>query len=113
MNRGALAERFVGLELQKRSSPFDQGELYYWHRESRASTAEVDYVVAHEGRILPIEVKFGTRGAMRSLRLMMEEKNLPCAIRASQENRAAYDKIQVLPLYLIAEFSRLLADAEV
>lgn len=111
VNRGALAELFVGLELQKMGSPFEEAALYYWHREARASSAEVDYLMPQDGRVLPIEVKSGKTGAMRSLRLLMEEKKLSLAIRASQENLSAYGPIRVIPLYLISEFPRLLTTA--
>ncbi|MBM3410449.1 MAG: DUF4143 domain-containing protein, partial [Bacteroidetes bacterium] len=38
--------------------------LYYWHREAKNSKAEVDYVVQRQDRIVPVEVKAGTKGAM-------------------------------------------------
>ncbi len=111
VNRGALAELFVGLELQKMGSPFETPELYYWHREARGSSAEVDYLMPYAGRVLPIEVKSGKTGAMRSLRLLLEEKQLPLAVRASQENLSAYGSVRVIPLYFISEFPRLLAES--
>lgn len=110
VNRGALAELFVGLELQKMGSPFEVPALYYWHREARGSSAEVDYLMPYAGRVLPIEVKSGKTGAMRSLHLLLEEKKLPLAVRASQENFSAYGAVRVIPLYLISEFPRLLAE---
>ena len=110
VNRGALVELFVGLELQKMGSPFETPALYYWHREARGSSAEVDYLMPYGGRVLPIEVKSGKSGAMRSVRLLMEEKQLPLAVRTSQENLSAYDSVRVIPLYLISEFPRLLSE---
>jgi uncharacterized protein len=56
-------------------------ELNYWLREGRTSNAEVDFVVALEGRIIPIEVKAGGRGSLRSLHQFAGEKSAPLAVR--------------------------------
>ena len=47
----------------------------YWSRagEARGSSAEVDYLVAMDGRIVPIEVKSGPAGKLRSLHLLLRE----------------------------------------
>jgi len=45
VNKGNLAEVFVGNELIKYLSQTQKKDIYYWHRESRASNAEVDYVI--------------------------------------------------------------------
>ena len=108
VNRGKLAELFVGLELKKGGSPFSDAPLYYWHREERGSNAEVDYLVQHENSVLPIEVKSGVSGSMKSLRLLMKEKELGLGIRASEENLGRLDSIRIVPLYLIGELSRVL-----
>jgi predicted AAA+ superfamily ATPase len=65
---GALAEQFVGQELLAATG----GELYYWAREERGSTAEVDYLIDARGRVLPIEVKAGPAGLLRSLHMLLE-----------------------------------------
>lgn len=64
MNKGSIAELFVGLELLKSSDAYEKTALYYWHREAKNSKAEVDYVVQRQDRIVPVEVKAGTKGAM-------------------------------------------------
>lgn len=69
VNRGALAETFVGTELVKNYSPYQNDNLYCWHREKKDSNAEVDYVISCRGVIYPIEVKSGVRGSMQSLRI--------------------------------------------
>jgi predicted AAA+ superfamily ATPase len=57
VNEGALAEQFIGQHL----AFLDPGKpsLHYWLREGKSENAEVDYVVAEDGKILPIEVKAG------------------------------------------------------
>jgi Holliday junction resolvase-like predicted endonuclease len=73
--------------------------LYYWHREARASNAEVDYVLQHNGRIVPVEVKAGGKGAMKSMHLFLQEHKLPLGIRLSQENFSRYGAVMSMPLY--------------
>ncbi|MBI4703730.1 MAG: ATP-binding protein [Deltaproteobacteria bacterium] len=72
--RGALAEQFVGQELlASLGSQAAGGGIYYWAREAKSSTAEVDYLVASGGRVRPIEVKSGPAGRLRSMRLLLEQ----------------------------------------
>lgn len=102
VNRGAVAEAFVGIELVKSSSCFMPRELYCWHKEKTSSNAEVDYVVQIGGEIHPIEVKAGTSGSMQSMRVFLQQKNIPWGIRTSLENFCQYNDIKVYPLYAIA-----------
>ena len=99
INKGSIAELFVGLELLKSSDAYERTALYYWHREAKNSKAEVDYVVQRQDRIVPVEVKAGTKGAMQSLYLFMDEKKSSFGVRLSLENFAEYDRVKVLPLY--------------
>jgi predicted AAA+ superfamily ATPase len=102
VNRGALAEIFVGLELVKNSSCYSKFPLYYWQREKSQSNAQVDFLLQRGEQILPIEVKSGTQGAMQSLRLFMKEKRIETGIRTSLENFAQYENINVYPMYAIS-----------
>ena len=99
VNRGAMTEVFCGLELVHSQAGNYKPELYYWHRESRGSQAEVDYVISSRSNVLPIEVKAGSKGQMQSMNIFLKERNLPRGVRISQENFSVYDHIQVLPLY--------------
>ncbi|MCQ2393388.1 MAG: DUF4143 domain-containing protein [Kiritimatiellae bacterium] len=113
INRGKLAEMFTALELVKNASSLDDAQLFYWHREARNSNAEVDYVVQFRNQILPIEVKSGTSGLMTSLRLLMNEKHFPLAVRTSVENFGLLDDgVRIIPLYMIGEYARILREAE-
>ena len=101
INKGNLAEQFVGLELIKSGSCYQNQALYYWHREAKSSNAEVDYVISISQKIVPLEVKSGTKGSMQSLYLFLREKNLDRGIRISNENFSTYDSIEVYPLYAV------------
>ena len=58
--QSALAEQFVGQEMASTG----QEELYYWSREAKSSSAEVDYLSVQEGAICPVEVKSGAAGRL-------------------------------------------------
>ncbi len=111
INSGKLAEVLVGLELLKSSDAFTDRDLFYWHREAANSTAEVDYLMQHNGAVLPVEVKAGRRGAMKSLHLLMAEKGLALGLRTSQENLGCVGDVRIVPHYMIGEWKRLLSDA--
>ena len=69
IHEGALAEQFVGQELR-----VSQGsDLHYWARAAKSSNAEVDYLVVVDGSVLPVEVKAGPAGRLRSLHLLLEQ----------------------------------------
>lgn len=101
VNRGAIAETFVGTELVKNTSPYNHNSLFCWHREHKDAQAEVDYVIARNGIVCPVEVKSGTRGSMQSMRIFLSSKGLQRGIRTSLENFSAYDDVDVYPLYAI------------
>ncbi len=102
VNKGGIAEQFIGLEILKNSSCYNQTELFYWHREALNSNAEVDYLVQNKNEIVPIEVKAGSKGSMNSMFLFLKEKKSNYGCRLSLENFAEYDNIKVYPLYAYA-----------
>jgi len=102
VNRGAIAEMFVGLEIIKSISSYEEAELYCWVREKRNSQAQVDFVIQKGEKIIPIEVKSGAQGAMQSLREFMKEKEAKTGIRTSLENFFQIENINSYPLYAIS-----------
>jgi predicted AAA+ superfamily ATPase len=66
---GAMAEQFVGQELLAAG----EAELYYWSREAKSSSAEVDYLLARKEGTVPVEVKSGPSGRLRSLHLFRSQ----------------------------------------
>jgi len=106
INKGAVAEIFVGCELKKNASYYSDDELYYWVREKKNASAQVDFVVQCGETIVPVEVKSGKQGKMQSMWMFLKEKNSPYGIRTSLENFCTYQNIKVYPLYAIGNLVR-------
>jgi predicted AAA+ superfamily ATPase len=104
VNKGALAELFVGLELLKASISVPS-RLYYWQREKSGSSAEIDYVIERHTDIVPVEIKAGTKGSMQSMFQFLSEKNYDYGIRCSMENFGVYRNIRIYPLYAASQLS--------
>lgn len=80
-NEGAIAEQAVGQLLRLTGYANEDPALWYWQRAAKSSAAEVDYLVAPTSHVLPIEVKSGPGGAMRSLHQFMAGRDLSWAVR--------------------------------
>ncbi|MCD4793303.1 MAG: AAA family ATPase [Bacteroidales bacterium] len=96
--KGALAEQFVGQEFIAAG----QKELYYWSRNAKSSNAEVDYLLVKQNKIIPIEVKSGVSGSLKSLHLLLNTyKNCEDAYIFSdaQPDKIQEQKLMFLPLY--------------
>ncbi len=98
VNRGALTEQYVGQQLLTTQPSDDRAKLFYWHRDARGSQAEVDYVIAVDDCIVPLEVKSGKSGRLRSLNLFMEAHHSSLGIKLSQEAFDAKGAIWTIPL---------------
>lgn len=107
INKGNIAELFVGLEMQKYQSPYHRNELFYWHREAKNSNAEVDFLYTKNGDIFPVEIKSGKSGSMRSMYIFLEEKKKEKGFRLSLANFATYDKVEVYPLYAVSSLTNI------
>lgn len=96
--KGALSEQFVGQELISAG----QDELYYWARDAKSSNAEIDYLVEKEGQIIPVEVKSGSAGSLKSLHLLLGTfKNIEKAYVFSDNQFATLNEQKLIfyPLY--------------
>lgn len=82
-HRGIIAEHITGQELL--ASKFSiSNKLNFWIREKKESDAEVDYVLPWQGKLIPIEVKSGSMGKLRSLNQYMDRSPHTFAIRIYQ-----------------------------
>jgi predicted AAA+ superfamily ATPase len=108
INRGSLAEQFVGQELITLPPNYYPKELYYWEREKPGSTAEVDYIINVGEQIIPVEVKAGKTGSLRSLQEFLNEKNQPYGIRISMKSLSFKGRVLSIPLYMISQLDRII-----
>lgn len=114
VNKGPLAEQTAGLELLHYQTPNIRHDLYFWVRQAKNSLAEIDYITTRNMSVLPIEVKTGTQGGMKSLWIFMREKRLSEAVRCSLENFGEFEHIdkednsairhvKICPLYALSQ----------
>lgn len=93
---GAWAEQFVGQQLL--ANHFQP--LHYWARTKANSSAEVDFLIEKEGKIIPIEVKSGKSGKLRSLHILLSEHpNIKEALIYSKAQDGREGKLRFLPIY--------------
>ncbi len=119
-NRGEMAEQFIGQHLLYCGARFMLPEVYYWSREKNQSNAEIDYLLQFNNKILPIEVKSGKTGTLKSLHLFMKQKTLKQAVRfttnkpivemvTSGLSGSSYSyNLITLPLYMVEQTKRLI-----
>jgi predicted AAA+ superfamily ATPase len=121
VNKGELSEQYAGQHLLYRRDFYLEPELFYWNRENPGSNAEVDYVIAHGPKIVPVEIKAGKTGTLKSLHLFIRERSLKTGVRINLDvpsiarctgalptgDRYDYNLIS-LPCYLIQELDRFL-----
>ncbi|MBW2734775.1 MAG: ATP-binding protein [Deltaproteobacteria bacterium] len=121
LNRGPLAEQFVAQHLWASQAHGRRPELWYWLREGRSNNAELDFVMEHAGKnIVPIEVKAGKSGTMKSLFHFAASKhtelalrfdlNLPSLVQARHVISEGDVNLRLLslPLYMVEQARRLL-----
>jgi len=96
--RGALAEQYTAQEFlagQNRN-------LYYWDRQAKSSSAEVDFVLKKRNKLIPVEVKSGKGGTLRSLHQYMKEypgTEYGIVLSTQQYSFLKDQKLKFIPLY--------------
>ncbi len=88
--QGRIAEQIVAQEIV--SQEYMRTKLHFWAREK--GEAEIDFLFPFKDLLIPVEVKSGVVGKLRSLFLFMEKCGHPYAVRVySGENRI--DQVQL------------------
>lgn len=113
VNEGQITEQFIGQHLVELLNNTTNRQPTYWLKDGKAQNAEVDFILGLHGLVLPIEVKAGASGALRSLHEFMKRKSSPFALRFDA-NPPSQQKVNVnvrgeqisyplasLPLYLV------------
>lgn len=121
INNGGMAEQLVGQILRTITPAYVPPSLYYWQRGKKGSEAEIDYIIQCEDQVIPLEVKAGTTGTLRSLHQFVKEKKKTIAIRINsdiprigpvQVNDSSGSLIEYtllsLPFYLLGQIHRLI-----
>ncbi|MDA9272033.1 ATP-binding protein [bacterium] len=119
INSGGISEQVIGQLLSSLEPFYIAPALYYWVREQKNANAEIDYLLQQGTQILPIEVKSGTTGSLKSLHLFMALKKLSCALRINanppsqvfvqtktHQNSIEY-QLYSIPFYLTEQIHRL------
>lgn len=121
VNEGGLAEQVAGQALRAALPHFYDRALYFWCSEQKGASAEVDYLIQHGTSVVPLEVKAGTTGALKSLHHFVALRGLPLAVRVNAD-RPSITEIAVkttagvparyrllsVPFYLVGQLPRLL-----
>jgi predicted AAA+ superfamily ATPase len=102
--KGAVAEQFTGQEIIASHTPYIKPALYYWAREAKNSNAEIDYLIEKQSKIIPIEIKSGSIGRMKSMKMFLEIYKCDFGIKISQAPYKQYANIISIPFYAIEKF---------
>ena len=94
--KGALTEQFVCQQIYAELS----GVPYYWSSET--SSGEVDFVLQHSGKIIPLEVKAEENLNAKSLKNFVATYKLDFGIRTSMSDYRKQEKLINIPLYALA-----------
>lgn len=109
--KGKLAEQFVGQELISGNNE----SVYYWAREARSSNSEVDYLVQVGNKIVPVEVKSGKGGSLRSMHLFLE-KYPNCkqglVLYSGDYKQLPEQNLIFVPVYYAAYLNNLILDLD-
>ncbi len=124
VNEGSIAEQFIGQHLLYLNDGQEAPSLHYWIREQKTGNAEVDYVISRGDLILPVEVKAGKSGSLKSLLQFALDKHTKIAIRfdlnlpsiqnishkiqQNQHTETVNVTLISLPLYLVGQLNKLI-----
>ena len=78
--KGALMPHLITQELISINTISSKKPIF-WVREKTQSSAEVDLVVSYKSMIIPIEIKSGKTGKLKSLHQFIDKTNHPYAVR--------------------------------
>ncbi len=82
---GQVGEQIAGQTLVSLNTR-KNANLHYWYREQKGATSEVDYLMVINDRLVPVEVKSGKTGTLRSLHNFMDESRCDFALRIFSGN---------------------------
>jgi predicted AAA+ superfamily ATPase len=114
---GQISEHFIGQHLLYIEDGFFKPELNYWLREGSANNAEVDFLIQHESKIIPIEVKsvqYKYSKSMEQFAIQLKSKlgvcfcaDPPAVLKTPYKSCPDFNLLKI-PHYLVSELPRLL-----
>jgi hypothetical protein len=121
INEGKMAEQFVAQHLRFEKELYIRPQLHYWLREKRATNAEIDFLIQAGQFPIPVEVKSGKSGSLKSLHIFCDiyqynkavrlDLNTPsvfqCNHKISSDKRVSYELVS-LPLYMVEEIKHMI-----
>lgn len=115
--RGRVAEQVVAQELLTLTNKVSQTRAF-WSRNSKESSAEVDFVWAWQSVLYPIEVKAGHNAHLKSLHSFMDRSQCDVAIRVWSQPLSVDEVMTVngkkftlvnLPFYLVGHLPKVIS----
>jgi len=80
MYKGKITEHIVGQELLASNYSF-LNSLHFWVRDKNQSEAEIDIMYPYNSSMIPVEVKSGKSGKLRSLLYFLDNSTMDFAVR--------------------------------
>lgn len=92
--KGGMTENYVNIHLN-----INEYTQYYW--KAPRGTAEVDFIIMREGKIIPVEVKSADNTRAKSLDVYMKKYEPEYAVKISSKNFGFENNIKSIPLYAV------------
>lgn len=104
--KGALTEQYVlqQLVVENNMNP------YYWSEEN--SSGEIDFVIEHQNRIVPVEVKAEENLQAKSLKFFHQKYQPPVSVRTSLSDFRKENWLLNIPLYAIGQVNKILTNMD-
>lgn len=102
--KGALTEQYVLQQLVVN----EENDIFYWSAER--GTAEIDFLVQMDDKIVPIEVKAEENLQAKSLRLFVQKYNIKYAVRTSMSDYRDQNWMVNYPLYSVGNLNKYLTE---
>lgn len=124
VNEGKMAEQFIAQHLRFEEQMYIRPQLHYWLREKHKNNAEIDFLL-QAGRVpIPVEVKAGKSGSLKSLHLFCGiyklhnairfDLNMPSTLNCNfkiaikKKTSSVYYKLVNLPLYMVGHARQII-----
>lgn len=121
VNKGAISEQVISQLLRCIEPDYVEPHNFYWCREEKSANSEIDFIIQHHHDIIPVEVKSGKTGSLKSLQQFMYLKKRKRAVRINADipstawvdlktphgESVAYQLLSI-PFYLTEQIHRLL-----